>query len=216
MVSSPAVPPQISRLRINDTGTYQCLVNTEQGADYKEVHLSVTGDCPLMRLCIFRQWDSDVLTSQRGRSFLGSSTQCESKTKTRVTQFSKASVAVLEFCSSGSHLAPLSSTRSYLILPQPLIEQWPNTFRRTHRGARCCWSAGRRGTLRLLLSGWMPAGKESNRTPPSTSRTISFVMSPVKYGSSHQTQTTTPAASPTSQPHFTSQVNLSTPQTCST
>ncbi|KAM8827815.1 uncharacterized protein AB9W97_004086 isoform 1-T3 [Spinachia spinachia] len=32
---------QVSRLRINDSGTYQCLVQTEQGADYKAITLSV-------------------------------------------------------------------------------------------------------------------------------------------------------------------------------
>ncbi|XP_044030586.1 CD276 antigen-like [Siniperca chuatsi] len=32
---------QISRLRINDTGTYQCLVQTKEGADYKKITLSV-------------------------------------------------------------------------------------------------------------------------------------------------------------------------------
>lgn len=58
MVSSSLVPSQISRLRINDTGTYQCLIKTKQGADYKEIHLSVKGDCPVcdrIRLWIFRQ-----------------------------------------------------------------------------------------------------------------------------------------------------------------
>ncbi|XP_036972161.1 uncharacterized protein LOC119029453 isoform X2 [Acanthopagrus latus] len=33
---------QISRLRINDSGTYQCLVKTGEGADYKKITLSVT------------------------------------------------------------------------------------------------------------------------------------------------------------------------------
>nr|XP_040054332.1 uncharacterized protein LOC120832246 isoform X2 [Gasterosteus aculeatus aculeatus] len=32
---------QVSRLRINDSGTYQCSVQTEQGADYKAITLSV-------------------------------------------------------------------------------------------------------------------------------------------------------------------------------
>uniref|UniRef100_A0A8C2XGL8 Uncharacterized protein n=2 Tax=Cyclopterus lumpus TaxID=8103 RepID=A0A8C2XGL8_CYCLU len=32
---------QISRLRINDSGSYQCLVQTEEGADYKTTRLSV-------------------------------------------------------------------------------------------------------------------------------------------------------------------------------
>ncbi|KAL6097015.1 cd274 [Pungitius sinensis] len=32
---------QVSRLRINDSGIYQCLVQTEQGADYKAITLSV-------------------------------------------------------------------------------------------------------------------------------------------------------------------------------
>ncbi|XP_075945931.1 programmed cell death 1 ligand 1-like [Anarhichas minor] len=32
---------QISRLRINDSGTYQCLVQTAEGADYKAITLSV-------------------------------------------------------------------------------------------------------------------------------------------------------------------------------
>ncbi|XP_039634963.1 uncharacterized protein LOC120545054 isoform X2 [Perca fluviatilis] len=32
---------QVSRLRINDSGTYQCLVQTEEGADYKTITLSV-------------------------------------------------------------------------------------------------------------------------------------------------------------------------------
>ncbi|XP_071322563.1 uncharacterized protein [Trachinotus anak] len=32
---------QISRLRINDSGIYQCLVQTGEGADYKTIHLSV-------------------------------------------------------------------------------------------------------------------------------------------------------------------------------
>ncbi|KAM7369101.1 hypothetical protein PAMP_013398 [Pampus punctatissimus] len=33
---------QVSRLRINDSGIYQCLVQTEEGADYKKITLSVT------------------------------------------------------------------------------------------------------------------------------------------------------------------------------
>ncbi|XP_061555447.1 programmed cell death 1 ligand 1-like isoform X2 [Phycodurus eques] len=33
---------QVSRLRINDTGTYQCIIGTTNGADYKEIKLSVT------------------------------------------------------------------------------------------------------------------------------------------------------------------------------
>ncbi|XP_051907656.1 programmed cell death 1 ligand 1-like isoform X2 [Hippocampus zosterae] len=33
---------QVSRLRINDTGTYQCLVRTRNGADFKHINLSVT------------------------------------------------------------------------------------------------------------------------------------------------------------------------------
>nr|XP_057913825.1 programmed cell death 1 ligand 2-like isoform X2 [Doryrhamphus excisus] len=32
---------QVSRLRINDSGTYQCVVQTSEGADYKDVKLSV-------------------------------------------------------------------------------------------------------------------------------------------------------------------------------
>ncbi|XP_070781071.1 uncharacterized protein [Enoplosus armatus] len=32
---------QVSRLRINDSGTYKCLVQTEEGADYKTITLSV-------------------------------------------------------------------------------------------------------------------------------------------------------------------------------
>lgn len=40
---SPLVTSQVSRLRINDSGTYQCLVQTGEGADYKEISLSVTG-----------------------------------------------------------------------------------------------------------------------------------------------------------------------------
>lgn len=37
------VTSQLSELRINDSGTYQCLVQTDEGADYKEIALSVTG-----------------------------------------------------------------------------------------------------------------------------------------------------------------------------
>uniref|UniRef100_A0A671XT48 Uncharacterized protein n=1 Tax=Sparus aurata TaxID=8175 RepID=A0A671XT48_SPAAU len=33
---------QITRLRMNDSGTYQCLVKTREGADYKKITLSVT------------------------------------------------------------------------------------------------------------------------------------------------------------------------------
>ncbi|XP_061603394.1 programmed cell death 1 ligand 1-like isoform X2 [Phyllopteryx taeniolatus] len=33
---------QVSRLRINDTGTYQCVIRTTNGADYKDMKLSVT------------------------------------------------------------------------------------------------------------------------------------------------------------------------------
>ncbi|XP_059213377.1 programmed cell death 1 ligand 1-like isoform X2 [Centropristis striata] len=33
---------QVSKLRINDAGTYQCLVQTEEGTDYKAITLSVT------------------------------------------------------------------------------------------------------------------------------------------------------------------------------
>ncbi|KAM3599266.1 uncharacterized protein V6R79_002818 [Siganus canaliculatus] len=33
---------QVSRLRINDSGTYQCLVNSGEGTDYKKISLSVT------------------------------------------------------------------------------------------------------------------------------------------------------------------------------
>ncbi|KAM7393016.1 hypothetical protein PAMA_007910 [Pampus argenteus] len=33
---------QVSRLRINDSGMYQCLVQTGEGADYKKIKLSVT------------------------------------------------------------------------------------------------------------------------------------------------------------------------------
>ncbi|XP_068508871.1 programmed cell death 1 ligand 1 isoform X5 [Syngnathus scovelli] len=33
---------QVSRLRINDSGRYQCVVRTRNGADYKEIKLSVT------------------------------------------------------------------------------------------------------------------------------------------------------------------------------
>lgn len=39
----PSVSRQVSGLRINDSGVYQCLVQTEEGADYKDIHLSVTG-----------------------------------------------------------------------------------------------------------------------------------------------------------------------------
>lgn len=35
---------QISRLRINDSGTYQCSVQTARGADYKTITLSVVGE----------------------------------------------------------------------------------------------------------------------------------------------------------------------------
>ncbi|TNN78966.1 Programmed cell death 1 ligand 1 [Liparis tanakae] len=34
---------QVSRLRINDSGSYQCVVSTEEGADYKTTRLSVVG-----------------------------------------------------------------------------------------------------------------------------------------------------------------------------
>lgn len=34
---------QVSRLRINDSGTYQCLVKTGKGTDYKITTLSVMG-----------------------------------------------------------------------------------------------------------------------------------------------------------------------------
>ncbi|KAM9793406.1 programmed cell death 1 ligand 1-like [Syngnathus typhle] len=33
---------QLSRLRINDSGNYQCVVRTRNGADYKHIQLSVT------------------------------------------------------------------------------------------------------------------------------------------------------------------------------
>ncbi|XP_057675569.1 programmed cell death 1 ligand 1-like [Corythoichthys intestinalis] len=33
---------QVSNLRINDAGNYQCVVRTRNGADYKDIHLSVT------------------------------------------------------------------------------------------------------------------------------------------------------------------------------
>lgn len=36
---------QISRLQIGDSGTYQCIVKTDDGADYIETTLSVKGDC---------------------------------------------------------------------------------------------------------------------------------------------------------------------------
>uniref|UniRef100_A0A3Q4BZR1 Ig-like domain-containing protein n=1 Tax=Mola mola TaxID=94237 RepID=A0A3Q4BZR1_MOLML len=34
---------KVSKLRIGDSGTYQCLVQTKEGADYKDVTLSVAG-----------------------------------------------------------------------------------------------------------------------------------------------------------------------------
>lgn len=34
---------QVSRLRVNDTGIYQCVVRTRNGADFKGIKLSVTG-----------------------------------------------------------------------------------------------------------------------------------------------------------------------------
>lgn len=44
---------QISDLRIGDSGTYQCLVQIGEEADYKEVLLSVTGDDPLLVFVFF-------------------------------------------------------------------------------------------------------------------------------------------------------------------
>lgn len=49
-VLSSGSSPQISDLRISDSGTYQCLVQIGEEADYKEVLLSVTGDDPLLVL----------------------------------------------------------------------------------------------------------------------------------------------------------------------
>lgn len=55
---SSSVTLQVSRLRINDSGTYQCLVQTEEGADYKTITLSVRGKfqiCDSVTFQVFRR-----------------------------------------------------------------------------------------------------------------------------------------------------------------
>ncbi|XP_077352841.1 programmed cell death 1 ligand 1-like isoform X3 [Festucalex cinctus] len=49
---------QVSSLRINDTGTYQCVVRTTNGADYKKVKLTVTAPYKTVR--------KDISKSARG------------------------------------------------------------------------------------------------------------------------------------------------------
>lgn len=49
------VTSQMSNLRINDSGTYQCLVQTSEGADYKSISLSVVGkNCESVTVVIFK------------------------------------------------------------------------------------------------------------------------------------------------------------------
>ncbi|KAM6901225.1 uncharacterized protein PEZ65_019392 [Lycodopsis pacificus] len=57
---------QISRLRINDSGTYQCLVQTAEGADYKTMTLSVVAPYNTVTKHIQKAADKDemLLTCQ--------------------------------------------------------------------------------------------------------------------------------------------------------
>lgn len=55
---SSFVTLQVSKLRINDTGTYQCFVATKEGADYKMIILSVKGSyrvCEGVTFLVVRQ-----------------------------------------------------------------------------------------------------------------------------------------------------------------
>ncbi|XP_061525920.1 programmed cell death 1 ligand 1-like [Phycodurus eques] len=57
---------QVTRLRINDTGTYQCKIRTTNGADYKDIKLSVTAPFNKVTKDIFKSAKEDklVLTCQ--------------------------------------------------------------------------------------------------------------------------------------------------------
>ncbi|XP_068430844.1 butyrophilin subfamily 1 member A1-like [Clinocottus analis] len=57
---------QVSGLRINDSGTYQCLVLTEEGADYKTIRLSVVAPYEAVTKCIQKEDEEDeaLLTCQ--------------------------------------------------------------------------------------------------------------------------------------------------------
>nr|XP_046231802.1 coxsackievirus and adenovirus receptor homolog [Scatophagus argus] len=57
---------QISRLKINDSGNYQCLVQTKKGADYKMITLSVTAPYKAVTKRIQKAADGDevLLTCQ--------------------------------------------------------------------------------------------------------------------------------------------------------
>ncbi|XP_029372452.1 programmed cell death 1 ligand 1-like [Echeneis naucrates] len=52
---------QVSRLRINDSGTYQCLVQTAEGADYKKITLSVIAPYKAVTTCIKKAAGGDEL-----------------------------------------------------------------------------------------------------------------------------------------------------------
>ncbi|XP_061525891.1 programmed cell death 1 ligand 1-like [Phycodurus eques] len=45
---------QVTRLRINDTGTYQCIIGTTNGAHYKDIKLSVTAPFKTVTKNIFK------------------------------------------------------------------------------------------------------------------------------------------------------------------
>ncbi|XP_070706688.1 programmed cell death 1 ligand 1 isoform X2 [Pempheris klunzingeri] len=65
---------QVSRLRINDSGTYQCLVQTEKGADYKTITLSVAAPYRSVTKVIQRAEEGDeVLLSCRSEGYPRSS-----------------------------------------------------------------------------------------------------------------------------------------------
>ncbi|XP_054614037.1 programmed cell death 1 ligand 1-like isoform X2 [Dunckerocampus dactyliophorus] len=52
---------QVSRLRINDSGTYQCVVRTSEGADYKDMKLSVTAPYKTVTKSILKAAEGEEL-----------------------------------------------------------------------------------------------------------------------------------------------------------
>ncbi|XP_034565672.1 uncharacterized protein si:ch211-241b2.5 [Notolabrus celidotus] len=64
---------QISRLRINDSGRYQCLVETSEGADYKAITLSVKAPYRDVTKHIGKSKEDEVLLSCQSKGYPESS-----------------------------------------------------------------------------------------------------------------------------------------------
>lgn len=95
---------QISDLRITDSGTYQCLVQTTEGTDYKTITLSVVGKA-FLRISnsvhfffsstglLFWEWSCLAAATHGHFWAVKSNSHFENETKPVITQFDREKAA---------------------------------------------------------------------------------------------------------------------------